>query len=85
MGMIGAMGWRGVGLPPLVLREPQHERPRTGEGRHETCPYGEWGHVHPTHRGWIHALAHFQPDCSGMTEGEGSVGGTSMVMGLGGG
>ena len=47
LGMISATDWKGVGLPPLALREPQHERPhRLGEGRHETCPYeggrGDW-------------------------------------------
>ena len=33
MGMIGAMGWKGVGLPPRShFDSAQHERPRTGEG-----------------------------------------------------
>ena len=26
--------------PRSYFEWPQHERPRAGEGRHETCPYG---------------------------------------------
>ena len=46
--MIGAMGWRGVGLPARPFDGAQGERPHTGEGRHETCPYGGWGYPHTT-------------------------------------
>ena len=62
----------------LVERGP----PPTGEGRHETCPYGggrgDW--TPPPPRLWI-------PDCSGITEGEGmdSRSGSGITERVGGG
>ena len=42
-------GLEGGGPPPRShFDSAQHERPCTGEGRHETCPYGGWGHLHTT-------------------------------------
>ena len=68
-----------------MLREPQHERPRTGEGRHETCPYREWRHPHS-----IPAQGMGPGSGAGMTEGSGwGDGGGALcvrreVMGVGG-
>ena len=40
-------GWRAWASPRSHFEWPQHERPRTGEGRHETYPYVGWGYPQP--------------------------------------
>ena len=54
-----------MGLPPLALREPQHERPRTGEGAPHCAPRD--GFMLRQRRTFSTAYAqahlrHFQPD-----------------------
>ena len=39
----GETDWWGVGDPPLILREPQHERPHTGEGSVVCATGGDGG------------------------------------------
>ena len=50
-----AVDWQSWATPRSYFDGAQHERPRTGEGRHETCPYGggrgDWIPAPPLQRG----------------------------------
>ena len=85
------MGWRwrevmdwGRGPPPARTSTGLRvSGPTSGEGKHETCPYREWGHLH-TIQGVDSRLGALPAGSgAGMTGGEGERVCASIVMGLG--